>query len=85
MNPPCVVCFKHIRFIKNRLKKCLNLRNHYIKYEEAYLTEWHSIASVARRLGHANMTTTQKTYLHVIQELENQDIGLVMRSLSNLT
>ena len=30
MNPPCVVCFKHIRFIKNRLKKCLNLRNHYI-------------------------------------------------------
>ena len=43
-----------------------------------------SIASVARRLGHANMTTTQKTYLHVIQELENQDIGLVMRLLSNL-
>ncbi len=44
-----------------------------------------SIASVARRLGHASMTTTQKTYLHVIQELENQDIDLVMRSLSNLT
>lgn len=31
------------------------------------------------------MTTRQKTYLHVIQELENQDIGLAMRSLSNLT
>lgn len=29
-----------------------------------------SIASVARRLGHASMTTTQKTYLHIIQELE---------------
>ncbi|GAX47031.1 site-specific integrase [Pseudolactococcus reticulitermitis] len=43
-----------------------------------------SIASVARRLGHASMTTTQKTYLHIIQELENQDIDLVMRSLSNL-
>lgn len=43
-----------------------------------------SIASVARRLGHASMTTTQKTYLHVIQELENQDIDLVMRSLANL-
>ena len=27
-----------------------------------------SIASVARRLGHASMTTTQKTYLHIIQE-----------------
>lgn len=43
-----------------------------------------SIASVARRLGHSSMTTTQKTYLHIIQELENQDIDLVMRSLSGL-
>ncbi|MBR6872482.1 MAG: tyrosine-type recombinase/integrase [Ruminococcus sp.] len=43
-----------------------------------------SIASVARRLGHASMTTTQKTYLHIIQELENKDIDLVMRSLSEL-
>ena len=43
-----------------------------------------SIASVARRLGHANMTTTQKTYLHIIQELENQDNDLIMRSLSAL-
>ena len=43
-----------------------------------------SIASVARRLGHASINTTQKTYLHIIQELENQDIDLVMRSLSSL-
>lgn len=43
-----------------------------------------SIASVARRLGHASMTTTQKTYLHIIQELENKDIDLVMRSLASL-
>lgn len=43
-----------------------------------------SIASVARRLGHASMTTTQKTYLHIIQELENKDVDLVMRSLSSL-
>lgn len=43
-----------------------------------------SIASVARRLGHASMTTTQKTYLHIIQELENRDIDIVMRSMSNL-
>ena len=43
-----------------------------------------SMASVARRLGHSNMTTTQKTYLHIIQELENKDIDLIMRSLSNL-
>lgn len=44
-----------------------------------------SIGSVARRLGHASMTTTQKTYLHIVQELENQDIDLVMRSIANLT
>ena len=44
-----------------------------------------SIASVARRLGHASMTTTQKTYIHIIQELENQDVDLVMRSLSGLS
>lgn len=44
-----------------------------------------SIASVARRLGHSSMNTTQKTYLHIIQELENKDVDLVMRSLSSLT
>lgn len=43
-----------------------------------------SIASVARRLGHASMTTTQRTYIHIIQELENKDVDLVMRSLSVL-
>jgi integrase len=44
-----------------------------------------SIASVARRLGHSSMTTTQKTYLHIIQELENKDIDIIMRSLSGLS
>lgn len=43
-----------------------------------------TIASVARRLGHASINTTQKTYLHIIQELENKDIDLVMRTLSSL-
>ena len=43
-----------------------------------------SIASVAKRLGHSSMTTTEKTYLHIIQELENKDIDLVMKSLSGL-
>lgn len=44
-----------------------------------------SIASVARRLGHSNINTTQKTYLHIIQELENQDVDLVMRLLAGLS
>lgn len=43
-----------------------------------------STASVARRLGHSSMTTTQKTYLHIIHELENKDIDLIMRSLAGL-
>jgi len=43
-----------------------------------------SMASVARRLGHSSMTTTQKTYLHIIHELENQDTDLIIRSISQL-
>ena len=43
-----------------------------------------SIASVAKRLGHSSMTTTQKVYIHIIQEMENKDVDLVMRSLSTL-
>ena len=43
-----------------------------------------SIASVARRLGHSSINTTQKTYLHIVQELENKDVDLVMRLLSGL-
>ena len=43
-----------------------------------------SIASVAHRLGHASMSTTQKVYLHIIQELENTDIDKIMRALTIL-
>ena len=44
-----------------------------------------SIASVARRLGHSSINTTQKTYLHIIQELENKDVDLVMRLLAGFS
>lgn len=44
-----------------------------------------SIASVSRRLGHSSMTTTQKVYMHIINELENQDNDVVMRYLSSLS
>ena len=43
-----------------------------------------SIASVARRLGHSSMSTTQETYLHIIRELENQDNDKIMRHLAML-
>ena len=44
-----------------------------------------SIASVAKRLGHSNMTTTQKTDLHIVEELEHKDKNLIMVSMANLS
>lgn len=49
------------------------------------LYEGVSIASVAKRLGHANTTTTQETYLHIIEELENKDNDKVLHTLSQLS
>jgi len=43
-----------------------------------------SIASVAKRLGHSNMAITQKTYLHIIDELDKKDRGKIMEHLSML-
>ena len=43
-----------------------------------------SIASIAKRLGHSSVTTTQETYLHIIQELENQDNEKIMNHLAML-
>lgn len=43
-----------------------------------------SIATVAQRLGHSSMTTTQKTYLHIIAELEAQDSQKIMYQMATL-
>ncbi|BDR55020.1 site-specific integrase [Bombiscardovia apis] len=43
-----------------------------------------SVASVAKRLGHSNMTTTQSTYLHIIRELENKDNDKVIQVMCEL-
>ena len=43
-----------------------------------------SVASVSQRLGHSNIATTQKVYLHVIKELEDKDTSLVMMSMTGL-
>ena len=44
-----------------------------------------SVASVAGRLGHASIATTQETYLHIIKELESQDNEKVIQHLLALT
>ena len=43
-----------------------------------------SIASVSKRLGHSNMSTTQNIYLHIIRELENKDNALAISSMLNI-
>ncbi|MEY8531050.1 site-specific integrase [Lactobacillus taiwanensis] len=48
------------------------------------LYEGVSIASVAKRLGHSNATTTQETYIHIIRELENKDNDKILHHLSQL-
>ncbi|MFS1030234.1 site-specific integrase [Enterococcus casseliflavus] len=78
--------------INNRLKVlCMNagipvITVHSLRHTHASLLLFAgvSIASVAKRLGHSSMTTTQETYLHIIQELENQDNDKIMRHLAAL-
>lgn len=43
-----------------------------------------SVLSVSRRLGHANVTTTQETYLHIIKELETKDNRKILKHLKEL-
>lgn len=43
-----------------------------------------SVASVAKRLGHANVTTTQETYIHVIRELEAKDSDQIVAQMNHL-
>ncbi|MBC1723111.1 site-specific integrase [Listeria seeligeri] len=78
--------------INNRLNVLCNRANipiitvHSLRHTHASLLLFAgvSIASVANRLGHSSMTTTQETYLHIIQELENQDNDKIIRHLSML-
>lgn len=73
--------FRHCKYLKIPTITIHGLRH---THASILLFAGVTIASVARRLGHSSMTTTQKTYLHIIQELENKDIDLVMRSISGL-
>ena len=79
--------------VNNRLKTLCIAANvpvisvHSLRHTHASLLIYAgvSIASIAKRLGHSSVTTTQETYLHIIQELENQDCEKIMKHLSMLT
>lgn len=43
-----------------------------------------SIQTIAERLGHADTTTTQQTYLHIIKELEEKDNKKMLEKLELL-
>lgn len=79
--------------VNNHLKKLCNISKipvisiHGLRHTHASLLLYTGVstASVARRLGHSSINTTQKTYLHIIQELENKDVNLVMGLLAGLS
>jgi len=79
--------------INNRLKALCKLSGvpvisfHGLRHTHASLLIYAgvSIASIAKRLGHSNTTTTQETYLHIIKELEDQDTAKILTHLSTLT
>lgn len=43
-----------------------------------------SVLSVSKRLGHANVTTTQEVYLHITDELARKDRQLMMGALAGI-
>lgn len=43
-----------------------------------------SIPNVAKRLGHSSTITTQKTYIHILKELEARDDEIIMEQLAKL-
>lgn len=43
-----------------------------------------TLSSISKRLGHASMETTQRVYLHMIQELQTKDEGKIMAAMMEL-
>lgn len=43
-----------------------------------------SVASISKRLGHADIATTQKVYLHIIKEMDSFDTDVIMKTMSLL-
>lgn len=48
------------------------------------ITKGVSLQSVAKRLGHADTTTTQKTYVHLLDELKEKDNQKIIRIMDEI-
>ncbi|KRL79750.1 site-specific integrase [Ligilactobacillus equi] len=88
-----IFCYKKPMYnstINNRIKRLCKKLNiapisvHGLRHTHASLLLYNgvSVASVARRLGHADINTTQSVYIHIIQEMDNYDTDKIMRQLS---
>lgn len=71
------------RYLK-KLCKILNISTisfHGLRHTHASILLFKNvnILSVSKRLGHKDVTTTQSVYLHVIKEMEEREIKLIMK------
>lgn len=48
------------------------------------MSEGVTLPSISKRLGHSSMETTQRVYLHLIQELQVKDDGKIMAAMMEL-
>ena len=66
--------------------KITNISLHGLRHTHAsvLLYQGVSVSSVSKRLGHSSMATTQRVYLHIIQELENKDKNIMLNYLSEI-
>ena len=71
--------------LKRHCKKVgiTNISVHGLRHTHASILLYSGVSmlGVSKRLGHANVSTTQKVYLHIILELENKDKNKMMKSL----
>lgn len=54
-------------------------------HASALFTSGVSMPSIAKRLGHSGTETTQRVYMHLINELEEKDRRLIQGALSGIT
>lgn len=78
--------YNHLLFKKCKKLGIPAITMHGLRHTHASLLIYAGVSmlSVSKRLGHANMSTTQNVYLHVVDELANKDSDIAIGFLSVL-